>query len=78
MVRRLGSGCMGKTFHAVSFARLEGMLADLFGVKVSQGALANMLKRSHVPFAARKTDIVADRAAPMWWPVTRQEYVLRD
>ena len=49
-----------KTFHAVSFARLEGMLADLFGVKVSQGALANMLKRSHVPFAARKTDIIAD------------------
>ena len=49
-----------KTFHAVSFARLEGMLVDLFGVKVSQGALANMLKRSHVPFADQKTDIIAD------------------
>lgn len=49
-----------KTFHAVSFARLEGLLADLFGVKVSQGALANMLKRSHVPFTSRKTDIIKD------------------
>jgi transposase len=36
------------------------MLSDLFGVKLSQGALANMLKRSHVPFAGRKTDIITD------------------
>jgi transposase len=49
-----------KTYHAVSFARLEGMLADLFGVKVSQGALANMLKRSHAPFVDRKKDIIKD------------------
>jgi transposase len=49
-----------KTFQAVSFARLEGMLADLFGVKVSQGALVNMLKRSHAPFEARKAEIVKD------------------
>ena len=49
-----------KTYHAVSFTRLEGMLADLFGAKVSQGALANMLKRSHVPFATRKKDIIKD------------------
>ena len=31
-----------KTFQAISFVRLEGMLSDLFGVKISQGALANM------------------------------------
>ena len=36
------------------------MLSDLFGVKISQGALNNMLKRSHKPFAARKTDIIAN------------------
>ena len=49
-----------KTFQAISFARLEGMLSDLFGVKISQGALNNMLKRSHKPFAARKTAIIAN------------------
>lgn len=49
-----------KTFQAVSFARLEAMLDDLFGVKISQGALANMLKRTHAPFAARKIAIIAD------------------
>ena len=47
-----------KTFQAISFARLEAMLSDLFGVRISQGALANMLKRSHALFAARKTDII--------------------
>lgn len=36
------------------------MLSDLFGVKISRGALANMLKRSHVPFAVRKTAIIVD------------------
>jgi transposase len=49
-----------KTFQAISFARFEGMLSDLFGVKISQGALANMLKRSHRPFAARKENIIKD------------------
>jgi len=49
-----------KTFQAISFVRLEGMLSDLFGLKISQGALANMLKRSHQPFAARKSDIIKD------------------
>jgi transposase len=49
-----------KTFQAISFVRLESMLSDLFGVKISQGALANMLKRSHRPFAARKTGIIKD------------------
>ncbi len=47
-----------KTFQAISFVRLESMLSDLFGVKISQGALANMLKRAHVPFEARKTAII--------------------
>ena len=49
-----------KTLQAISFVRLERMLDDLFGVKLSQGALANMLKRSHKPFANRKTGIIED------------------
>ncbi|MCP5073617.1 MAG: IS66 family transposase [Rhodobacteraceae bacterium] len=49
-----------KSFQAVSFVRLESMMADLFGVKISQGALNNMLKRAHAPFAARKKSIIAD------------------
>ena len=49
-----------KTFQAISFARLEGMLGDLFGIKLSQGALNSMLKRSHRHFAAAKTDIIKD------------------
>ena len=57
-----------KTFQAISFVRLEQMFADLFGLKISQGALANMLKRSHVLFAEQKKDIIqelrrADRVA---------------
>jgi transposase len=47
-----------KTFQAVSFARLEGMLDEVFGLKVSQGALANMLRRSQQPFAASKRRLV--------------------
>ena len=47
-----------KSFQSVSFARLAGMLGDVFGLKVSQGALANMLRRSHAPFAAGKRSII--------------------
>ena len=49
-----------KTYHAVSYARLERMLDEVFGIKVSQGGLANMLKRSHHPFELRKADIIKD------------------
>ncbi len=47
-----------KTFHSVSFARLAGLMGDVFGLKLSQGALANMLRRSHAPFAAEKDKII--------------------
>ena len=47
-----------KTFQAVSFVRLAGMLDEVFGLKVSQGALANMLKRSHQPFEAARLEII--------------------
>jgi len=46
-----------KTFQLVSFARLEQMFGDVFGLAVSQGALANMLRRSHRPFAEKKHQI---------------------
>jgi transposase len=49
-----------KTFQAISFVRLERMFGDVFGIDLSQGALANMLKRSHAPFAAGKSRIVED------------------
>ncbi len=49
-----------KTFHAVSFARLEKMFDEVFGLKVSQGALANMLRRAHLPFAVEKQRVIAD------------------
>ncbi|MCP4277251.1 MAG: IS66 family transposase [Gammaproteobacteria bacterium] len=49
-----------KTFQAISFARLEGMLSDLFGVKISQGALNNMLKRSHASFTTQRAAIIKD------------------
>ena len=57
-----------KTYQSVSFARLAGMFKEVFGVEVSQGALANMLKRSHASFGPahkeiletlRKADVVA-------------------
>ncbi len=47
-----------KTFHAVSFARLEQMFGDVFNLKLSQGALNNMLRRSHAPFHGQKLSII--------------------
>ncbi len=47
-----------KSFHSVSFARLEGLFGDVFGLKLSQGALANMLHRGHRPFHKAKRKVV--------------------
>jgi len=47
-----------KSFHSVSFARLEGLFADVFGLDLSQGALANMLRRGHRPFQEGKWKII--------------------
>jgi transposase len=47
-----------KTFQALSFARLSAMFEDVFGLKISQGALVKMLARSHKPFAAQKLAII--------------------
>ena len=48
-----------KHLQHVSYQRLEAMFADVFGVRISQGALGNMLRRGGEAFAARKGDILA-------------------
>jgi transposase len=37
----------------IGLARLEGLLRDVFGVRISQGALVNLLKAAAAPFAAQ-------------------------
>lgn len=39
-----------KTFQALSYERLQGALADLFGLTISQGGLMNMLRRAQEHF----------------------------
>ena len=54
------------TCQMVSFNRLVEMLDGLFGLTLSEGAIANMLARAAKPFAAAGEAIEADvRAAPV-------------
>jgi transposase len=54
------------TRHMVSFARLAEMLDGLFALKLSEGAIANMLARAARPFAAEAERIeAAVRNAPV-------------
>jgi transposase len=54
------------TRHMVSFNRLVEMLNGLFGLDISEGAIANMLARAAAPFAAEAERIEAHvRAAPV-------------
>ena len=73
-------------FHAsqmISYSRLTEMLGGVFGLTVSEGAIANMLRRAARPFAGAADDIAAIvRASPViasdetsarvagktWWP----------
>jgi len=48
-----------KTNQLFSYKRLQGVFGDLFGLKLSQGALMNMFKRSAPAFAARRDDALA-------------------
>jgi transposase len=41
----------------VSYSRMAEMLEDLFGLKISEGAIANMLARAAEPFAERAEGI---------------------
>ena len=48
-----------KTNQLFSYERLQGTLADLFGLKLSQGALMNMFKRAAPVFAAGRDEALA-------------------
>jgi len=54
------------TRHMVSFARLVELFHGLFGLRLSEGAIANMLARAAKPLAAEAVRIEAEvRAAPV-------------
>jgi transposase len=46
--------------HAVSYERLAAMLHDLFGLDISEGAIANLLARTSKAFVAEAADIRQD------------------
>lgn len=48
-----------KTFQALSYERLQGAFADLFGLTISQGGLMNMLRRSQTAFAPERDAAIA-------------------
>jgi transposase len=57
-----------KTFQALSYERLQGALSDLFGLRLSQGGLMNLLRRAQGRFeggqasavsALRRAEVVA-------------------
>src|SRR3954462_15814646 len=48
-----------KTFQALSYERLQGALADLFGLTISHGGLMNLLRRAQSRFQAGREDAVA-------------------
>lgn len=48
-----------KTFQALSYERLEGAFADLFGLTICQGGLVNMLRRSQAAFVGERDAAIA-------------------
>src|SRR5919206_27749 len=53
-----------KTFQTLSYERLQGAFADLFGLTISQGGLMNLLRRAQGAFqAGRDTAVAALRRA---------------
>ena len=48
-----------KTFQALSYERLQGAFADLFGLSISQGGLMNMLRRAQERFVPGRDQAVA-------------------
>ncbi len=52
--------------HMVSYSRLTEVFAGLLGLKISEGAIANMLARAAKPFGARAEKIAASvRSSPV-------------
>jgi transposase len=53
-----------KTFQALSYERLQAALSDLFGLRLSQGGLMNLLRRAQARFRpGRETAVLALRRA---------------
>jgi hypothetical protein len=48
-----------KTFQALSYERLQGALCDLFGLRLSQGGLMNLLRRAQARFEGGQTSAVS-------------------
>lgn len=48
-----------KTFQALSYERLQGTFADLFGLTISQGGLMNMLRRAQGAFVPERDSAIA-------------------
>tara|TARA_B100000614_G_C14504007_1_gene475855 strand:- start:32 stop:1315 length:1284 start_codon:yes stop_codon:yes gene_type:complete len=48
-----------KTFQALSYERLQGAFANLFGLTISQGGLMNMLRRAQRAFVSGRDAAVA-------------------
>ncbi len=44
--------------HAVGYDRLSGRMAELFGLRISEGAVANALRRANRPFERAEAAIV--------------------
>lgn len=48
-----------KTFHVLSYDRLQGAFADLFGLTISQGGPMNVLRRAQAHYAGGRDDAVS-------------------
>src|SRR6266581_214881 len=65
--------------QAIGFERLVRLLDEVFGIRISEGAIANMLARAGTPLAAAaETTAAAVRSSKSlpsrkrgWWPRTR-------
>jgi transposase len=49
--------------QGIGFKRLKALLADVFGVRISEGALINLIDRAHPAFAAQAERIARDLKA---------------
>src|SRR5215471_4131166 len=52
--------------QAIGFERLAQLLAEVFGIRISEGAIANLIARAQTPLATSAATIAAEvRASPV-------------
>jgi transposase len=52
--------------QAIGFERLAQLLDEVFGIRISEGAIANLIARAQAPLAASAATIAAEvRASPV-------------